>query len=295
MSDEPRELRARFHFRVLRNLVIEPDLLGTSHEIKTSEGRAVVTFPTTDTRKLETEDAALPPFPEDDPAPAVVGGMVTTSAAVKPSGALAGVDTLRVDVFVPANGISAAIFRDEELVDWTAPPREASQGLWRSKETAERVLELLLEWVRTEGNQWWLGLAGAPPEGVGRAELVDVAEWTRVPVSINTEPLILRRVSPEQILGSQRPRRLGDRTSEGIAPTLAMSVLADAAYYAHDAEPRDPTRAVLTAAMALELKVKQSLSEGAQGPMRELVKLLFENPRTTRWQRPRSLTSRSVS
>jgi hypothetical protein len=58
-----------------------------------------------------------------------------------------------------------------------------------------------------------------------------------------------------------------------------LSVLADAAFYAYDAEPRDPTRAVLTSAMAVELKVKETLSEGAEGQVRELVELLFKKPR----------------
>jgi hypothetical protein len=195
------------------------------------------------------------------------------------SGGLARVDVLRVDVLVPSEGISAAQFRDDEITDWTGRQRAASDVLWRNRDVAEAAVERLVEWIRTEGNQHWLGLAGAPPEPVGHAELVDVAEWTRIPVTVKIEPLVLRQVSEEQVLNEDRLAPLLAVTSKGARPSLAHSVLVDAAFYASDAEPPDPTRAVLTAGIAVELKVKQTLLEAAEGQLRELVALLIESPR----------------
>ena len=91
--------------------------------------------------------------------------------------------------------------------------------------------------------------------------------------------MLLRQVSDEQVLDGDRLAQFLSATSKGSRPSLAQSILTDAAFYASDAEPPDPTRAVLTAAIAAELKVKQTLLEAAEGPLGELVALLIERPR----------------
>lgn len=274
---EVSELRARYHFRV-RQLLVKPDLLGTSHEFSEGAARVVVTFPIAETEG--DEGAPLPQFPAEEPPPAEIGGFITSSGpSFAPSDVLARVDALRVDVFVSAAGISAARFRDDEVTDWTGRQGNATDVLWRNRDVAESAVERLLEWIRTEGNQHWLGLAGAAPEAVGHAELVDVAGWTRIPVTVSIEPVVLKQVSEEQVLSAGRLAVLLSIASKGARPSLADSILVDAAFYASDAEPPDPMRAVLTAAIAVELKVKQTLLEAAEGPLRELVAVLFESPR----------------
>jgi hypothetical protein len=151
---------------------------------------------------------------------------------------------------------------------WSSPFRSPSRR-------AARILSRrFLRMIRLRAQS-----GGAPPEPVGHAELVDVAEWTRIPVTVKIEPLVLRQVSEEQVLNEDRLAPLLAVTSKGARPSLAHSVLVDAAFYASDAEPPDPTRAVLTAGIAVELKVKQTLLEAAEGQLRELVALLIESPR----------------
>src|SRR5438045_2030374 len=111
--EQANELRARYHFRV-RQLLVAPELLGTSHELEEAGRRVVITLPVSEAES--SKDAPLPPFPEEEPAPIEIGGFATASSSLAMSETFARVAALRVDVFVPAEGITAALFR-EQVVD----------------------------------------------------------------------------------------------------------------------------------------------------------------------------------
>jgi hypothetical protein len=272
------ELRATFHFRV-HGLLIDIALLGTSYDIVSTPDRVVVTFPSTVESKTTPRDQELisRSFTAEQPAPRVIGGFVTGDVSVGPSEGLARVELLRVQVF-RSTEVSASGFEDEQRMDWTPVEHSASEVLWEALPIAQSALGQFLDWVRVRGDQHWLGLLGIEPEPVGVAELDDVDAFALLPVTVSTTPIVFRRVEESQVLSMESLREFAHAAREG-PPSLASSLLADAAYYGWDAEPPDSNRAILIAAIACEVRVKDALRSGVDGVSAGLVDLLLDNPR----------------
>jgi hypothetical protein len=274
-------LRARFHFRV-RGLLVEPGLLGTRHAIARDGRTATVIFPVRDA-DLDAEALAeaelLKPdlFPTDDPPPTPARASIG-SIELTPSGEIARIDVVRVEV-VTDSTVSAAHFGGSGGKE---SPRfgEVYELLRELNELARSTLRDLLEWARVRGRQHWLGVGGEAPAGLGNAELVDLDANQVLPVKLGLRPdLVIRRVRDEQVLSEKRLEKLLRRLSESPRPQLEDTLLADAAYYAIDAAPQDPPRALLIAAIACEAKVKQTLREIVHPEGRALLELLLSNPR----------------
>lgn len=272
------ELRATFHFRV-RGLLIEAGLLGTSHELSADPYRIVLTLPSSELSKEEPGEEQLirTGFPAEEPAPRTIGGFVTGGVRVVPSRDLARVELIRVEVFLPAE-ISAADFEDEERTDWTVFQDPAFDLLGEALTAAQIKAGHFLDWIRVAGNQHWLGLSGLEPEPIGIAELVDMDAFTRIPVTLSTTPTVLRQVAESQVLNAAALSGFAASAQAG-RPSLAASLLADAAHYAWDAEPPDSDRAILIAAIACEVRVKDALRAGVEGVSAGLIDLLLDHPR----------------
>ena len=90
---------------------------------------------------------------------------------------------------------------------------------------------------------------------------------------------ILRVVERDTPLNAARVDVLRPSIEEGDAPELANVLMADAGFLAESAEPRDPSRSVLVAAIACEVKIKTFLREHSSAEQAALVELLLQNPR----------------
>lgn len=112
---------------------------------------------------------------------------------------------------------------------------------------------------------------------MGRSRLEDLDAARRLPYSFGGLKMIIQRIHDRQILRPGMLLSVLPRVAAGDEPTLADSVLADAAWL--HSHPRDTPRVVLTAAIACELKVKYVLRAKAKPDAAELLDVLLESPR----------------
>jgi hypothetical protein len=154
---------------------------------------------------------------------------------------------------------------------------------------AERVVRNFVDWHRVRG-QTWLGLYGRDHERLSRERYID--EDTGKPPSY-TVTIDLNEVfaSPEVTAAFERFRRNFDvasdrlslldvaaRLSQSEEPSLARQMLSDALYFGDQAHP-ESDRALLFAAIACELKIKEILELRTAPPQKALVAVLLNNPR----------------
>jgi hypothetical protein len=275
-------LRARFHFRV-RGILIRRDLMG-GRQSTLVDGRQVdIVFPTHEVdfdEDAAAEDALLGRpdlFPPDNP-PCKPCASCETSATAGPSEAFARVRVIRIDVFLTA-GIGAADFAADNDASATKAMDDGIAALYDAYGTAQRAAREFLEWERTAGGQYWLGLGGETPPGLGHSELVDLDAGQMLPVSIGLQVPVFRMVAPSQIADRNRLEAVGKSIAQGKSPGLPEMLLADARYYANAAQPADPPRALLIAAVACEVKVKNTLRAVVSAAGANLLELIINRPR----------------
>ncbi len=170
---------------------------------------------------------------------------------------------------------------DVSAADFNPPQPDASDRgfafLERADSVAKRLVGELLDWARVRG-QPQLGLHGEAPKMAGAQLLLDADRNESLPLSW---PGIR---SYMYAIGSDVPfdppsfeetlRRIAQREPLPTAETL----LADALHLIREPSP-DPDRAVLTAAIAAEVKIKQVLRDSAAPATRPMVEVLLNNPR----------------
>jgi hypothetical protein len=148
---------------------------------------------------------------------------------------------------------------------------------------AESAVADLVEWARIHG-QPWLGLHGQPVRRVGNHLLgddsVDIADYgfredVLPSIEDEREPAFDGRASLDTGHASSLAQQLG---RGDVALPIAETLLADALYFI-GLRPPDCQRAVLIAAIACEVKVKDILREKVPPERRPLLDLLLENPR----------------
>jgi hypothetical protein len=130
------------------------------------------------------------------------------------------------------------------------------------------------DWVRTWG-QPWLGLHGEMPQIVGRPMLYDEDLDVPVPVDWSWWPSGAW-VIPDTVLCPEDLQSMGRRIAGNLYPSLPSTILADAQYLMSGP---NGARAVLTAAIALEVKVKDVLRRAASPPADKVIEVLLNNPR----------------
>jgi hypothetical protein len=254
-------LRATFDYR-LRRLLIQSALLGSNLPL-TYEGHEVeLVFPIRSMQPETVEWAMLEPelFPPDDPAIAPPSAVAILNFGASPAEDRAVVNALRV--FVHA--------RDEA--------REAAEVLTRLRPVADAVVRRLTAWLRVEGKQPWLGLAGDMPEGVGVATIDNLDAQRRFPITSRNEPLVVHKVRDEQIIGLNTLTDVLERVTAGAKPTIADSSLADALFFL-EVVPPDHARAVLSAAIACEVKVREVIRARVSPPAAPVLDVFLSNPR----------------
>ena len=139
---------------------------------------------------------------------------------------------------------------------------------------ASRAISSYLNHIRVLTGQHWLGMHGGVPEVLGHV-LVTRLSGKALPVSVSLEPMFIRvgaRLVDVELHES------AVRLMESEEPPLAESLLADASFLGQSGFS-NRKQALLMAAIACEVKVKQTLRRSANADQSRLVELLIDKPR----------------
>ena len=136
----------------------------------------------------------------------------------------------------------------------------------------------LLAWTRVRHRQAWLGLDGEPVRRIGSDEVVDLDATRRLPWPAQLD-MAFNVVERETPLNAERINALRELVEANSSPELPELLLADAQFIASSAEPPDPSRALLIAAVACEVKIRAFLRTSATAEQAPLMELLLSNPR----------------
>jgi hypothetical protein len=121
-------------------------------------------------------------------------------------------------------------------------------------EVARRFMGSYLNLVRSEENQYWLGPSAKEPVVTWRSQLYENGK--PIPVGY-VDPFHVAFQLAESRLTGVRHSELLEQVTAGAVPGLPESLLNDARFAAF--QPRtDFRQAVLSAAIACEVKVKQA-------------------------------------
>jgi hypothetical protein len=275
-------LRATFYFSV-GELLVQPELLGTSHSVERESRLYVLGFPASDERRLpddEPGDAELRakfPAREEPPLPAGTGDAYV-SISLAPSESLAHVPTMRADVAFDGS-IGLADFAHVEQPKESPGFDDALALLEDAELRTTDVVEDLLAWCRAAGRQPWLGLGGQRPKVLGRGQLYDLDAGYRLPVTTDGDAIVLHRVGEDQVLSSEQLGEFASKVAADEDPPLPEVLRMDANYFLQHAEPADPRRAILMAAIACEVRIKSELRQrSSHKPVESLILQVLNRP-----------------
>jgi hypothetical protein len=277
-------VRTTFYVRV-RNLLVRPSAVGSSYRLS-SDPEIVITLPSDRLDLGDSDDEerrrSLPTgaFPDDDPFPLVEGEqIITASMSSVPSESVVAVPVVRVRVTTEAPVDAASFERDVDSRN--AAHQEANEVADSAIEAGRAAVTRFLAWTRVDAHQIWLGLIGQEePELRGEIVVEDIDAQRRLTATPHRTDIALRVVEPESVLDESEIERIAG-IARGSAPVpLGDSLLQDAAFYLQEATPPDPPRAVLIAAIACEVKVKDALRRTvSEAEPTALLELLLSNPR----------------
>jgi hypothetical protein len=154
--------------------------------------------------------------------------------------------------------------------------------LRRSFKIAEAAVAELIEWTRIRG-QAWLGIHGQPVQRVGIHLLgddsVDIGDYCfNEDVLPESEEPVPGYEIEASLDAASTSLLLGRLAGHSQPLPMAETLLADALYFIGLAPP-DCQRAVLIAAIACEVKVRDTLRNKTPADRLPLVELILENPR----------------
>jgi hypothetical protein len=205
---------------------------------------------------------------------------------------LVGVSIVQVNVEFEAD-LSSSEFvgpsPDDALVD-------KALKVWDSAyEKAQSSYEQFREWARVAGDQYWIGMAHDEPRFAGIQTLEDLQTGERIPVGyprIEGAAAVFSRDARERM---PLVADIVDAMAPGHEPPIAATLLADARaiYWPARRTGRDHQRAVLLAAIACEVEVKERLRQLAAGPQARLLEVIVANPRDVTQSVPQLLRDAS--
>jgi hypothetical protein len=280
-------LRARFHFR-LRGLLVDHKLLATRIETQRAGRTVAIAIPLRSVRldaPTPTEVQLLDLFSSDDPPPTPTSVPLRAFATVASQSPIVQVDVIRIEV-VADSCISAADVRNLSVrtagPDGQALLSKLSDLLDELHQTARSVMSDFTTWARVQGRQHWLGIGEESPYGLAWADLVDLDANEVLPVDKYIAATgTIRFVEPRQVLRQEQVDQLRKVLVAPQRPSLPEDLLADASYYAGEANPPDRPRALLIAAVACEVKIKDTLRERVASAAAGLLELALRNTRPT--------------
>ena len=146
-----------------------------------------------------------------------------------------------------------------------------------AQDVADQVIAELLDWLRIQG-QPWLALHGQRPAMTGLQLLLDEDSGRHLPIGWPPSSVVVLGVLDDQVITPGSVGDLAQRLEGRLTPPLAETLVADAQFLMWREDP-DHARAVLTAAIAVEIKTKATLREKAPASLRPLLDVVLDNPR----------------
>jgi hypothetical protein len=251
-------LRAVFHFDIGELFVREVEL-GGSYPAP-NEPRARIALP-----------GAEPAFELAVGRGGFMERPLTGASISKGDNKIVGVRMIQVSVTLDAD-LSAAEF------DAGDGPVDKAYDVWDSAyATASEVFQRFRAAARVQGNQYWIGMAHDAPQLIGLQRLEDLdAGGTRIPVGYPRTGAVAVMLDPASVVPVEAHLQAASEE-----PPIAETLLADAraTYWPKVQTGQDHQRAVLLAAIAVEVKVKQHLQDLASPELRPLVEVIVQNPR----------------
>ena len=148
----------------------------------------------------------------------------------------------------------------------------------RANDVARAIANDLLAWTRSQYRHSWLGLSHEPAHEAGPASLIEAESGRRLPIGHSYVGVSQFR-NTDLALSLSELHALLDSVRAEASPPIPESLLSDAQFLAWELHPPDATRAVLMAAIACELKVKESLRDRCPDDQADLLDYVLENPR----------------
>jgi len=156
----------------------------------------------------------------------------------------------------------------------------AEEGLKILRETvgvAREFAQKYIALVRIQLDQFWLGPSESQLRVTWISRLLD-SDGHDIRVGYS-DPMPVRMHWSDSALSKELHTTLVRQASEGVEPSLADTFLRDGEYAAYRLTDPNLRQAVLLAAVACEIKIKDVITTLATSEQRPLVDLLLENPR----------------
>jgi hypothetical protein len=266
-------LRADFLYEV-DGLWVADGLLGESVEVTLGGLRISATFPAA----IDAFPAPRIPFaPVGDPFP----GREYTGDEHPFSGASERTDdagyravhVIRVQVVGPGT-----VGRPDFEPDIQSGAAEAAFGfLERAQAAADSLVSHLLDWARANG-QSWLGLHGQPTRLTGVQSLWDDEAGSRLPVGWPHLVSVIEMGRGDTAITPTNRSELLEFLQSGEEMSIPTTLISDARSLLRGSG-HDQMRAVLSAAVAVEIEVKRVLREESPEVLHAFIDVALNSPR----------------
>jgi hypothetical protein len=256
-----RRLTAEFFYGV-PGLFVHRDVLGQTIHLATGSWSIEVALPS-------SPDDFRRAHPSEDDLPAIFG---PSEGTVDDPNQFVSVRILRVRATGDSDLPSSGYDRD-------APGHLESVNAFFTvaDEVASSRAVALIDWARSIYGQAWLNESNSVLEHEGIQSLIDEETDERLPVGL-PQSIVGVMLDSEDAITQRSLKEIGDRLTRGEAPPAPERFLADASHALWPAGHPDPTRGVVLAAVASEVKVKAGIRECATDEQAALIELVIERP-----------------
>jgi hypothetical protein len=254
-------LTAAHHFEVV-DLWVRGELLGTRHAVTFAGHKVSLIFPANETDfGVETNNSDPP----------VLGH---TSLRGRENVPTAEVLMIRIEVEV----VSDFKLPTEQIeVPTSVASYEGVKILRDTEQIAREFAQKYISLVRAELDQFWLGPSESQLKSTWLTLLLDNS-GNGIEASYG-DPVAVTIYALDNILSEELNAAFIQKVLEGAEPDLAATFLTDAQYTVLRANDPNLRQAVLLAAIACEVKIKDTITSLATPEQRQLVDLLLDHPR----------------
>ena len=173
-------------------------------------------------------------------------------------------------------------FGADDVGDGRRPPDtvfdDGVEVLKAAANAARGLLRDYLDLVRAEHGQFWLGLSGSRHRVTWLTEVREQKTDRWVKVGYN-DPLSVFTPSSDRALSLEDHGGVIAQASLGERPALHHALIADASYLVSRSDPPQRREALLLAAIACEVTIKQTLRAACPMPALPLLDWALDNPR----------------
>ncbi len=252
--------RASFYYHFgLRDLFVDASLLGRTVEAEVDGRQVAIRFP--------ADPAVFDPASGSRPAPGPTSPPELGDRTV-------GTVQVSVDSVLPFGAHDRSVVDMSVDYRWTVA---VSDEFAANLELASRIVTGLVEWSRVSLDQFGLALTSDEPALVDVQRVLDLDAGAFYPLGMAAPGWASFRPGSARTVTEPFLREVL-ATGHRDSPSIAFALLADARHLASHT-PQDWLRAVLAAAIATEVRVKQVLRSAAADDARPLVDLLLDHPR----------------